>query len=106
MPNVAARKPPARRTVAAFVQRPGIGSELGALDVEPAVACEGRAVAPHSRGSHTVEEIHAAYGAFHEVLGKAHAHEVARPVARQLGIHHLEDAIHVRLGFAYREAAN
>src|ERR1041384_7659105 len=55
VPEVGAREPRARGAVAALVQRPLVRAELGALDVEPPVGGERRAVAAHARGSHTVE---------------------------------------------------
>ena len=102
----AAREAAAGGAVAVVVERAGIGAELGALDVEAAVARERGAVAAHARGRDAVEEVDAAPNALDEILGKADAHEVARAVARQLGVDDLEDAVHVGLGFADRESAD
>src|SRR4029077_20827277 len=71
MPDVRARESAARRAVALLVERPLVEAELGPLDVEPAVAREGRAVAPHPRGGDAIEEVDAAAHALDEVFRKA-----------------------------------
>src|SRR5207245_2738845 len=92
--------------IALRVDRPAVGAKLGALDVEPAVARERGAVAAHACRGHAVEEIDAARYAFDEILREADAHQVAWPLARQLAVQELEDAIHVRLRLAHRQTAN
>ena len=104
--DVGAGESAARGALALVVERPRVGAELGALDVEAAVAREDGAVAAHARRCDAVEEIDAAEHALDEVLGKADAHEVARAVARELGVDDLEDAVHVGLGFADGESAD
>ena len=81
--EVGAREARAGGAVAVLVERPAVGAERRVADVEPAVAREGGAVAPHARGRHAVEQVDAAARPLDEVLGEADAHEVARPVARQ-----------------------
>ena len=106
VPDVRPRESAAGGAVAVVVERPWVGAELGALDVEAAVAGERGAVPAHARGRDAVEEVDAAQHAFDEIFGKADAHEVARPVARQLAVDDLEDAVHVGLRFADRESAD
>ncbi|HJX76483.1 MAG TPA: hypothetical protein VJ247_08995, partial [Gaiella sp.] len=97
--DVAAREARARRAIALIIERARIGAKLGAFDVQAAVASERGTVSSHARRCDAVEEIDAAADAFDEVFGEADAHEVARPVAWELGIDDLEDAIHVGLRF-------
>src|SRR5687767_9367746 len=52
VPDVRAAEPAACRAVAALVERPLVGAELRALDVDPAVGGEGGAVPAHARGGH------------------------------------------------------
>ena len=70
------------RAVALLVERTPVGAELGALDVETAVARERGAVASHARRRDAVEQIDAAAHALDEILGEADAHEVARAIVR------------------------
>ena len=77
-----------------------------ALDVQPPVAREHGAVAPHPRRRHAVEQVHAAAHALHEILREAHAHQVAWAVFRKHLVHVLEDAVHVGLGLAHGQSAD
>src|SRR5262249_42429407 len=104
--DVRARESAARRAIAFLVEWPLVEAEFSPLDVEPAVARERRAVPPHPRRRDAIEEVDAATDALDEVLGKAHAHEIARRFARQLGVDDVEDAVHVRLGLADGQAAD
>src|SRR4051812_9722983 len=106
VPEVRAAEPRAGGAVAALVQWPLVRAELGALDVEASVARERGAVAPHARGSHTIEQIDAAHHAFHEILREPNAHEIARAVSRQLAVDDLEYSVHVGLRFADRQTAD
>ena len=73
-------------------QRTAVGTQRGGADIQPAVPREAGAVPSHARRRHTVEEIHAAPCPLHEILRKAHPHQVARPVARErLGIEVTDD---------------
>src|SRR5215216_6876755 len=54
--DVAAREASARRAVTVVVEWPWVGAEFGALDVEPAVAREGRAVPTHARRRDAIEQ--------------------------------------------------
>src|SRR5204862_1818480 len=58
--HVRAREARAAGAVALRVERLAVGSKLGALDVQAAVARERRAVAPHPRRRDAVEQIDAA----------------------------------------------
>ena len=70
--------------VAAFLQRPEVGFEFGALDVVPAVACEDRAVAPAAGGGHAVERVAAVLHAGEDVVDRGDAEDVPWPVLRHL----------------------
>ena len=82
--HVGARVVLAGVAVAAFLQRPEVGFELGALDVVPAVAREDRAVAAAAGGGHAVERVAAVLHAGEDVVDRGDAEDVARPVLRHL----------------------
>src|SRR5688572_33476749 len=77
--EIGPRETLASRAVARFVDGPGIGTEVGALDVEAAGAGERGAVASHARWRDAIEEVNAASHALDQVLGKSNTHQVARP---------------------------
>ena len=72
--------PRAYRAGARRVKRAVVVGMAGVLEVEPALAREGRAHARRARGQHAVKHVDAAGHAAHERGGVAHAHEVARLV--------------------------
>src|SRR6185369_17948318 len=92
---VCPREAPARGAIASLLDRARIGAVFGAFDVEPSVAGERGAVAPHAGGGHAVEEVDAAAYAFDEVFREAHSHEIARAIGGQGVVDGFEDAIHV-----------
>src|SRR5437764_3324936 len=88
--DVRSRKAAACGTVARAVQRTRIRAELGALDVEAAVAGKGGAVASHPRRRHAIKEIDAAEDTFHQIFRKPDSHQIARTVTRKLVVDNLE----------------
>ena len=106
MPNVGAGKSGARRTIAIGIERPWIGAVLGALDVEPAIAGERRAVASHPRRRHAIEQVDATPDSLDEVLGETDAHQVAGLGLRQCVVDDFDHLVHRVLVFADREPAD
>ena len=88
------------------VERPRVVAVAGVADPDVAVAGEEPAVAGVSRGKHAVEHVDPRRHRLDDVLGRAHAHEIARPVRGQprRGVRH--DPAHVALGLADREPAD
>lgn len=78
----------------------------GVAQFEVAKAREQRAVASIARGHDAIEHIHAASHAIDQVLGRAHAHQVARLVRGQTmwGVGH--DVAHQFFGFTHGDAAH
>ena len=68
------------------VGRARVGAVAGVADGQPAPRGEQLAVARVAGGQHAVEHVDAARDAFDEVLRRADAHQVARPVRGQDGI--------------------
>jgi hypothetical protein len=93
--KVRSRESPAGGALAGVVERAWIRAELGAFDVESAVACEGGAVSAHAGGRDAVEQVDSAEHAFDEIFGESDAHEVARAIAWELAVDDLEDVVHV-----------
>src|SRR3954463_1293242 len=106
MADVRTREAPACRAVTFLVERSRIRPVLGALDVDPSIRRERGAVAAHARWRDAIEQVDAPAHAFYQILRKADAHQVARTIGRKRAVYHLEDAVHVRLGFSYRQATN
>src|SRR6185437_10263016 len=104
MAQIRAAESRAGGAIAVPVQRAGVGAQLGALDIEPAVVGEDGARAPHARRGDAIEQVDASPNAFDEVFGESDSHEIARPVAGDRRIGHLEHRVHVGLGLANREA--
>src|SRR5450432_952309 len=96
----------AGRAVAPAVQRERIRSKLYVAYVESPLAREGGAGAPHPRRRDAVEEVDSAPRALDEVFGKAHAHEIARPVRRKRVAHDVEHLVHRRLRLANRQSTD
>src|SRR5438270_431823 len=94
VPDVGAGEPGARRAIAIGVEWPWIGAVIGALDVEPTVPSEHRAVASHPRRRHAVEEVDAAPNALDEIFGKTNAHQVAWMLLRQGVIDDIDHLVH------------
>src|SRR5882762_7916358 len=65
---------------AALVERAGVVAVARVADLEVAVAREEPAVPGIACGQHAVEEIDARRDRLDQVFGRAHAHQVARPV--------------------------
>src|SRR4029453_760939 len=79
VPEIRPRKAPAGHAIARLVDGPGIGAEIGTLDVEAARARERGSVTAHARGCDAVEKVHAAPYGFDQVLGESTTHEVSWP---------------------------
>ena len=75
-------------------------------NVNPPVRREQRAVAGHAGRQHAVKQIHALRHAVDQIFRRAHAHQVARFVVRQPGADLRRYPMHLRLGFAHRQAAD
>ena len=67
---------------------------------------EERAVPRVPRRHHAVEHVDAPVHAFHQVLRRSHAHQVARLVLGQRRHRRLEHLVHHRLGLAHGQAAD
>ena len=63
-------------------------------------------VAGVAGGHHAVKHIHPARHRFHQVLGPAHAHQIAWPVLRQLRRGVLQHGIAFGFALAHRQPAN
>src|SRR2546426_1689255 len=81
--EIRARKSPARVAATPLLERPGVTGVLRMLDHERAIGGEALAVAGVPRGQHAIEEIHALADRLDQILGLAHAHEIARLRHRQ-----------------------
>src|SRR5919112_1203315 len=79
---------------------------LGVLEVEPAVARVGRAVAAGPGRHDAVEHVDAAPDRLDDVVGRADSHEVARLVARQMRLRRLDHPQHDVLRLPDGEAAD
>src|SRR5574343_272230 len=88
------------------VERAGVGLVAGVLDLDIAEAGEQVAVAGVAGRHHAVEHVDAALDREDQVFRRADAHQVARLVGRHAGRDVVEDARHVLLRFADRQAAN
>src|SRR2546423_6178897 len=106
MSDVGAAESSAGRAIAIGVERPGIGPEFSALDVEPPVARERSAVSSHSRRGDAVEQVDAAANAFDQVLGKPDAHQIARVSLRQRVVDDFDHLVHGVLVFPDGQSAN
>src|SRR6187551_512133 len=68
----------AGRAIAVGIEGSRVGTELVALDVEPAIAGEHCAIASHSGGSDAVEQSDAPADSLDQIFGESHSPEVAR----------------------------
>ena len=91
---------------ALLVQRTHVHPVLRILDLDVAEAGEQHAVARIARRHHAVEHVDALRDRLHDVFRRAHAHQVARLVLRQLRRGVPQNAQHVFLGLAHRQAAD
>src|SRR5258705_8225862 len=94
VPEIGSAESRAGSTVAVAVEGPRIGAELSALDVEPAVAGEDRAIPAHTGGSDAIDQVDAAPNRLDEVFGEAHPHQVAGVRFRERLVHDLEHLVH------------
>ena len=83
-----------------------VGLVAAVAQAQVAKAGEEVAVARIAGGHHAVEHVDALAHAFHQIFRRAHAHQVARLVGRQLVADVAEDALHLGLGLADRQAAD
>ena len=88
------------------IERAGVGAVPGVLDLDVAEARKQVAVARITRRHHAVEHVDAGLDRAHQIFRRADAHQVTRLVRRQLGGSMCEDAHHVFLRLADRQAAN
>ena len=91
---------------AGFVQRLRVVAVRGVLDLEVAEAGEQVAVARIAGRHHTVEHVDAGLHRIDQILRRADAHQIARLPRRQVRRSVRQDARHVFLRFANREAAD
>ena len=104
--QVGAREVPAGVAAAGLVQRARVGAVARVLDLHVAEAREEPAVARVAGRHDAVEHVDAGGDRVDEVLRRAHAHQVARPVRGQPRRRVGDDARHVLLGLAHRDAAD
>src|SRR5687767_11395998 len=88
------------RAIAVDVERPRVGAEFGALDVQPALMGEDRPVATDPGWGDTVEKIHSPRHALDEVFRKPHSHQVARVSPWQCVVDYVQHLVHRWLFFA------
>ena len=89
-----------------FNQGAPVGAKGAASHLHGAVGGEGGPMTPHARGHHAIEEIDTSTHAFHQVVGKADPHEVARNGAWKLWIADLQGGVHVWLRLADGESTH
>ena len=106
MMQIGAREVATRVAVAARIKRTQIVAVTAVLELHVAETGEEPAVARIAGGHHAVEHVDALGDAGHEVLGRAHAHQVARTVVGELVHDVVHDAEHVLLGLADGKAAH
>src|SRR6266478_8679982 len=83
------------------VEWPGIRAKLGALDVQPPVSREDRAIPPHPGRRHAVNQVNPSANRFDEILGKAYAHQITGMRFRKGLVHDLDHLVHRVLIFAH-----
>jgi len=71
-----------------------------------AAAGENPAVACIARGHHAIEHVDAIHYGIDNVVGCAYPHQIARRGCRKLGRRMAQDALHICLGFSYRQTAD
>lgn len=88
------------------VQRLVVGFMAGVAQLQIAKAGKHRAIAGIARGHHAVKHVHPASHALDQILGRAHAHQIARFVRRQAvrGVRH--DLQHFVFGLAHADTAD
>src|SRR5207244_5409738 len=102
--EVRAGETPAGIARALFIERAGSVAMARVADLEIAVAREEPAVPRIARRQHAIEEIDAGGHRLDQILRRAHAHEIARPLLRQL--RRGENAPAIRRRLAHREPAD
>ena len=105
MPYVRARVVAADIAIAIRVDRQKVLGIARVAHHHAAVMAKAGTVAPHTRGQHAVEHIHAAHYALHQAVGRANAHQITRLVARHFGFDSLQHFIHHGLRFAHAQTA-
>ena len=91
---------------ASGVQRAFIGLVFGIADFQVAKTREQMAVAGVARGHDAVKHIHALADGEHQILGRAHTHQITRFVRGQLGRNMRQHALHVFFRLADRQTAH
>ena len=78
----------------------------GIAHVESAARGVGTRGAAGAGGQHAVEEVDPAADGLHDVVRRAHPHQVARPLRRQRAFQPVEHGQHARLALAHRKPAH
>ena len=78
VPDIGAGVPGTSRAAAFGIDGAGVLGEFTVLDDQPAIPGQHRAGAGHAGRQHAVKHVDAHFHAGQDVVGKAHAHQVAR----------------------------
>ncbi len=97
---------PAGRAAARGIERQRVVLVAGVLDLDHALAGEEHAVAGVPRRQHAVEQVHPLGHGVEDVLGIAHAHQVAGLAGGQHRRRPLDDGMALRLGLPHGHAAD
>jgi len=106
MVEVGAAVPGASGAGALRVERAGVLGMAGVAQVEHAARSEAPRRAPGARRHHAVEHVDPARHRCQQVIRRADAHEVARPVRRQTRHRAVQHRKHGRLAFAHSQSAD
>ena len=96
-----------RRWTGAFrIERAFVLGIFGVAQIEPAAPGEGLVMAARARRHHAVEHVDAAGNGFEQILRRADAHQIARPILRQHRSGHRDGVEHGGLPFTHRQPAD
>jgi len=104
VPQVSPRVGAAHGTHAVGVERSFVFRVARLLDVDAPVPGERLAIATVARGQHAIEHVDAAPDGLEQIVGRPHAHQVARAVRGHLGREFAQYAHHLLDWLAHREA--
>ena len=104
--QICARKAAAGHAAAAGINRPQVVFVLGVADLYVAIAGKEPTVAGVARGHHAVEHVDAAADAFNQILGRSHAHQIARLFCGHFVHDGVHDLKHLFFRLAHGQAAH
>ena len=106
MMQIGAAEIAAGGAAAAGIERRGIVGISRIAQIERPIPGESLAVAARARGQHAIEHVDAAQHRADDIVRLAHAHQIARPVGRQMRHGRVQRLEHRGLAFAHREPAH